>query len=204
MHFNPQIFKVSIIQTKLFGPLEFELSRFHCSIITCCTCCYYISTGTACQTTSRCSSGTCCPRCWSYSYYSSWRAGSHRLPYRCIGYHRSCCRTCNYLSCCCTGSYYNSWCTGTSSAPSCRSRAYRSCSCTSASSTHWCWSCDYRTRGCISAYNWRRCSYTLRTSRWYRVCYDSLRKCENHRKWENILVHSKNEPRFNRRRKGWA
>ena len=30
MHFNPQLFKVSIIQTKLFGPLEFELSRFHC------------------------------------------------------------------------------------------------------------------------------------------------------------------------------
>ena len=31
MHFNPQLFKVSIIQTKLFGPLDFELSRFHCS-----------------------------------------------------------------------------------------------------------------------------------------------------------------------------
>ena len=30
MHFNPQFFKVSIIQTKLFGPLDFELSRFHC------------------------------------------------------------------------------------------------------------------------------------------------------------------------------
>ena len=30
MHFNPQLFKVSIIQTKLFGPLDFELSRFHC------------------------------------------------------------------------------------------------------------------------------------------------------------------------------
>ena len=31
MHFNPQLFKVSIIQTKLFGPLDFELSRFHCT-----------------------------------------------------------------------------------------------------------------------------------------------------------------------------
>ena len=30
MLFNPQLFKVSIIQTKLFGPLDFELSRFHC------------------------------------------------------------------------------------------------------------------------------------------------------------------------------
>ena len=30
MHFNPQLFKVSIIQTKQFGPLDFELSRFHC------------------------------------------------------------------------------------------------------------------------------------------------------------------------------
>ena len=30
MHFNPQLFKVSIIQTKLFCPLDFELSRFHC------------------------------------------------------------------------------------------------------------------------------------------------------------------------------
>ena len=30
MQFNPQLFKVSIIQTKLFGPLDFELSRFHC------------------------------------------------------------------------------------------------------------------------------------------------------------------------------
>ena len=30
MHFKPQLFKVSIIQTKLFGPLDFELSRFHC------------------------------------------------------------------------------------------------------------------------------------------------------------------------------
>ena len=30
MHFNPQLFKVSIIQTKLFGPLDFELSRLHC------------------------------------------------------------------------------------------------------------------------------------------------------------------------------
>ena len=28
--FNPQLFKVSIIQTKLFCPLDFELSRFHC------------------------------------------------------------------------------------------------------------------------------------------------------------------------------
>ena len=28
--FNPQLFKVSIIQTKLFGPLDFELSRFLC------------------------------------------------------------------------------------------------------------------------------------------------------------------------------
>ena len=28
MHFNPQLFKVSIIQTKLFGPLDFELSKF--------------------------------------------------------------------------------------------------------------------------------------------------------------------------------
>ena len=32
MHFNPQLFKVSIIQTKLFGPLDFELSRFHCNL----------------------------------------------------------------------------------------------------------------------------------------------------------------------------
>ena len=31
MHFNPQLFKISIIQTKLFGPLDFELSRFHCT-----------------------------------------------------------------------------------------------------------------------------------------------------------------------------
>ena len=30
MHFNRQLFKVSIIQTKLFGLLDFELSRFHC------------------------------------------------------------------------------------------------------------------------------------------------------------------------------
>ena len=30
MHFNPQLFKVSIIQTKLFGSLDFELLRFHC------------------------------------------------------------------------------------------------------------------------------------------------------------------------------
>ena len=30
VHFNPHLFKVSIIQTKLFGPLDFELSRFHC------------------------------------------------------------------------------------------------------------------------------------------------------------------------------
>ena len=30
MHFNPQLFKVSVIQRKLFGPLDFELSRFHC------------------------------------------------------------------------------------------------------------------------------------------------------------------------------
>ena len=33
MYFNPQLFKVSIIQTKLFGPLDFELSRFHCIVI---------------------------------------------------------------------------------------------------------------------------------------------------------------------------
>ena len=33
MHFNPQLFKVSIIQTKQFGPLDFELSRFHCICI---------------------------------------------------------------------------------------------------------------------------------------------------------------------------
>ena len=33
MHFNPQLFKVSIIQTKLFGPLDFELLRFHCIMI---------------------------------------------------------------------------------------------------------------------------------------------------------------------------
>ena len=33
MHFNPQLFKVSIIQTKLFGPLDFELSRFHCILL---------------------------------------------------------------------------------------------------------------------------------------------------------------------------
>ena len=33
MHFNPQLFKVSIIQTKLFGPLDFELSRFHGIVI---------------------------------------------------------------------------------------------------------------------------------------------------------------------------
>ena len=32
MHYNPQLFKVSIIQTKLFGPLDFELSRFHCNL----------------------------------------------------------------------------------------------------------------------------------------------------------------------------
>ena len=32
MHFNLQLFKVSIIQTKLFGPLDFELSRFHCTV----------------------------------------------------------------------------------------------------------------------------------------------------------------------------
>ena len=31
MHFNPQLFKVSIIQSKLFSPLGFELSRFHCN-----------------------------------------------------------------------------------------------------------------------------------------------------------------------------
>ena len=30
MHFNPKLFKVSIIQTKLFGTFDFELSRFHC------------------------------------------------------------------------------------------------------------------------------------------------------------------------------
>ena len=30
MDFNPQLFKISIIQTKQFGPLDFELSRFHC------------------------------------------------------------------------------------------------------------------------------------------------------------------------------
>ena len=30
MHFNPQLYKVSIIQTKLFGPLDFELLSFHC------------------------------------------------------------------------------------------------------------------------------------------------------------------------------
>ena len=30
MHFNPQLFKVSIIQTKRVGPLDFELLRFHC------------------------------------------------------------------------------------------------------------------------------------------------------------------------------
>ena len=30
MHFNPQFIKVSIIQTKPFGPLDFELSRFQC------------------------------------------------------------------------------------------------------------------------------------------------------------------------------
>ena len=29
MHFNPQLFKVSIIQIKLLGSLDFELSRFH-------------------------------------------------------------------------------------------------------------------------------------------------------------------------------
>ena len=33
MHLNPQLFKVSIIQTKLFGPLDFELSRFHCIFV---------------------------------------------------------------------------------------------------------------------------------------------------------------------------
>ena len=32
MHFNPQLFKVSIIQTKLFGPWT-ELSRFHCILL---------------------------------------------------------------------------------------------------------------------------------------------------------------------------
>ena len=31
MHFNPKLFKVLIIQTKLFGPLDFELSRCHCT-----------------------------------------------------------------------------------------------------------------------------------------------------------------------------
>ena len=30
MHFNPQLFKFSIIETKMFDPLDFELSRFHC------------------------------------------------------------------------------------------------------------------------------------------------------------------------------
>ena len=34
MHFNPQLFKASIIQTKLFGPLDFELSRFHRPTVT--------------------------------------------------------------------------------------------------------------------------------------------------------------------------
>ena len=29
--FNSQLFKVSIILTKLFGPFDFELSRFHCN-----------------------------------------------------------------------------------------------------------------------------------------------------------------------------
>ena len=35
MHFNPQLFKVSISQIKLFGPLDFELSRFHCNAKMC-------------------------------------------------------------------------------------------------------------------------------------------------------------------------
>ena len=30
MHFNPQLFKASLIQAELFGPLDFELSSFHC------------------------------------------------------------------------------------------------------------------------------------------------------------------------------
>ena len=33
MHFNPQLFTVSIIQTKLFGPLDYDLLRFHCIYI---------------------------------------------------------------------------------------------------------------------------------------------------------------------------
>ena len=36
VHVHPQLFKVSIIQTKLFGPLDFELSRFHCILPTLC------------------------------------------------------------------------------------------------------------------------------------------------------------------------
>ena len=33
MHFNLELFKVSIIQTKLFGPLDFELLMFHCTLL---------------------------------------------------------------------------------------------------------------------------------------------------------------------------